>query len=195
MLFLLTGIQQSGKTRWLERLVAKLEDGGVRVAGMLAPGVWREHADGTREKLGIDNLLLPQHELIAFGRRADLAREEGLLDPESQSARAGLGWIFPDSALDAVNAHCASLEDRGIEGGFLVLDELGPLELERGGGLVEAVRLVDAGPTEAFPHVLAVVRESLIPAAQARFDDAWAGAVRVILPQDYSENEIISLYK
>ena len=195
MLFLLTGEKQTGKTRWLERVIEGLEQEGVCVAGVLAPGVWREFPDGTREKQGIDNLLLPHHTLIPFGRRADLARAEDGFARESQSARAGLGWIFPDSALDAVNAHCASLHDACVSGGFLVIDELGPLELLRDGGLIEAMRLLEAGSTTAFPHALAIVRESLLPAAHERFDEVWAGAVREIFPQDCSENEIISLYK
>ena len=73
MLFILTGDVQSGKTRWLERLVAELAADGVESRGVLAPGVWRLRADGddggprplgsgegAYEKLGIDNVLLPQ---------------------------------------------------------------------------------------------------------------------------------------
>ncbi|MFR8009703.1 MAG: hypothetical protein ACLU6D_10730, partial [Gordonibacter urolithinfaciens] len=75
MLFILTGGVQSGKTRWLERLVAELAADGVESRGVLAPGVWRPRADGddgglrppgsgegAYEKLGIDNVLLPQGE-------------------------------------------------------------------------------------------------------------------------------------
>ena len=60
MLFLLTGDVQIGKTRWLEGLVGQIEEAGVPVAGVLAPGVWREQGSGGFEKLGIDNLLLPE---------------------------------------------------------------------------------------------------------------------------------------
>ena len=38
MLFILTGDVQSGKTRWLERLVAELAADGVESRGVLAPG-------------------------------------------------------------------------------------------------------------------------------------------------------------
>ena len=65
MLFLLTGDVQIGKTRWLEGLIAALADVGVGAAGVVAPGQWvpstgpEADANGY-EKLGIDNLLLPE---------------------------------------------------------------------------------------------------------------------------------------
>ena len=101
MLFILTGDVQSGKTRWLERLVAELAADGVESRGVLAPGVWRPRADGddgglrppgsgegAYEKLGIDNVLLPQGERLRFARRRDLAERDGQLNPASQSAAA-----------------------------------------------------------------------------------------------------------
>lgn len=70
MLYLLTGQVQTGKTRWLQGLVSAYEARGVAVGGVLAPGVWREVTarDGAAsfEKLGIDNILLPEHETIPF---------------------------------------------------------------------------------------------------------------------------------
>ena len=95
MLFILTGDVQSGKTRWLERLVAELAADGVESRGVLAPGVWRPRADGddggprplgsgegAYEKLGIDNVLLPQGERLRFGdtRGISRARERALRD-------------------------------------------------------------------------------------------------------------------
>ena len=100
MLFLLTGEVQIGKTRWLESLVTELADRGVPCAGVLAPGRWvpseGEHADENGyEKLGIDNVLLPDGERISFARRGDLARADGTFDEESQAAKAELAWRCP----------------------------------------------------------------------------------------------------
>ena len=118
MLFILTGDVQSGKTRWLERLVAELAADGVESRGVLAPGVWRPRADGddgglrppgsgegAYEKLGIDNVLLPQGERLRFARRRDLAERDGQLNPASQSAAAQLAWEIPGESLARVNAH------------------------------------------------------------------------------------------
>lgn len=224
MLFVLTGEIQTGKTRWLERLTGRLAAEGVRCAGVLAPGVWRprdpaeglsagECAVGSREggafeKRGIDNVLIPSGERVAFARRADLAQRDGALDPGSQAVRAGLGWAIDDGAIARVNAHFAELArdaaasgelegaPRGLAdacGGscgqgrpcraLLVVDELGRLELMRGEGLTQAMALLDRGPTRAFPHALVVVRAALLPLARERFEPVW-GIVRVIEPND-----------
>lgn len=210
MLFMLTGEVQTGKTRWLERLVSMLSDDGVPCSGVTAPGIWcrRGPAEGDFEKLGIENVLLPEGERVPFARRRDLAEAEGSFDPASQSASAQLGWEISDSAIECVNAHFATLstaaafsiaqggsisfpkESRtdvscetsvvGDTGGLLVVDEMGRLELMRGGGLTEAVALVEAGPTPLFPHALIVVRADLVACAEERFGPRWGECVRIL---------------
>lgn len=222
MLFVLTGGIQTGKTRWLGRLVEGLEADGVRCAGVVAPGVWRERRRGAElsagelavgsraeseyEKLGIDNVLLPGGERVPFARRVDLACQAGAYDSRSQSARAGLGWAIDDAAIARVNDHFRELaaeagtEIEAAEAGagaadpspadacqhaasLLIVDELGRLELMRGEGLVEAMALLDRGPTRAFPHALVVVREDLLPLARERLAPVW-GAPVPIHPDD-----------
>lgn len=228
MLFVLTGGIQTGKTRWLGCLAEGLGAQGVRCAGVVAPGVWRERRSGTPlsagelavgsragseyEKLGIDNVLLPGGERVPFARRVDLACQAGAYDSRSQSARAGLGWAIDDSAIERVNAHFRELiaeagatgsgaaEPAGDPGSgagsaslragacsrdaaLLIVDELGRLELMRGEGLVEAMTLLDRGPSGAFPHALVVVREDLLPLARKRLEPAW-GAPEPIRPDD-----------
>lgn len=114
MLLILTGDIQIGKTRWLARAVKRLQAGGVGVDGVLAPGVWQRHEDGSFEKRGIDNVLLPEGRRVPFARRADLARAAGAFDAGAQAARAGLGWHISDEAIAQVNAHFDRLmEDAG----------------------------------------------------------------------------------
>lgn len=62
-----------------------------------------------------------------------------------------------------------------------MVDELGRLELERDGGLTSATALLERGPSAGFAHALAVVRDWLRPAAEARFAAAWGGA-RAVAP-------------
>ena len=173
MLFLLTGEVQIGKTRWLESLVTELGAFGVPCAGVLAPGQWvpsmgpRADANGF-EKLGIDNVLLPGGERIPFARRGDLARADGTFNEESQAAKAELAWHIDDAAIARVNAHFDELAvasschpERSAEGaeskdasrapGLLIVDELGRLEIWRGGGLTSAMALLAQGPTAVFP--------------------------------------------
>ena len=187
MLFLLTGDVQIGKTRWLERLLADLQRKGVTPYGVLAPGVWvpsdapEANAQGF-EKLGIDNVLLPQNERLRFANRIDLAKRDGTYDENAQAGRMGLGWHISDEAIEHVNAHLASIpklfdEEKGQ--GLLVIDELGRLELHKGEGLVEAMRLLDEGPRPGLDNAVLIVRETLVDEAEARYAEAWDGACRI----------------
>lgn len=209
MLFILTGDIQTGKTRWLERLVGELAEAGVQVEGVLAPGVWRERADGEPgerfEKLGIENVLLPGGERLAFARRRDLAQAEGTFDATSQSARAQLGWEISDDAIAQVNRHFARLRElrlqeaaarQAAEGAapaprLTVVDELGRLELLRGAGLSEALALLADGPSHARDHALAVVRADLAPLAEEQLAPAWGTPAR-ILPNDAARALVLS---
>ena len=198
MLFLLTGEVQIGKTRWLESLVAELGAFGVPCAGVLAPGQWvpstGPHADANGfEKLGIDNVLLPSGERIPFARRGDLARADGTFDEESQAAKAELAWHIDDAAIDRVNAHFNEIATHASAAapGLLIVDELGRLEIWRGGGLTSAMALLAQGPTTTFPHALAVVRDYLLDDAEALFAEAWPDRCR-ISPDDTGRAVILS---
>ncbi|MDD7369684.1 MAG: hypothetical protein SOW20_05555 [Berryella intestinalis] len=191
VLFVLTGNIQIGKTRWIERLIRDLDDAGIPAYGVVAPGMWRsirasaslQGDPGALEKVGIDNVLLPERQRVTFALRRDVAVRCGALDPQSQAERAGLGWSIDDGALARVNAHFSGLSLRPpTVPGLLVVDELGRLELECGEGLVEAVRLLDSGATASFPHALVVVREDLLPRALSRLDAGTWGGVRVVGP-------------
>ena len=121
MLFLLTGDVQIGKTRWLENLCSSLQAAGTCVAGVVAPGQWVPRPEGQPggkygfdgagrfEKLGIDNVLLPQGERIGFARRRDLAAKSKAFTEGTQAKAAKLGWGISDTAIAQVNAHFATL--------------------------------------------------------------------------------------
>ena len=186
MLFILTGDIQIGKTRWLKSTCRKLAADGIPCAGVVAPGVWvpSEHGDANGfEKLGIDNLLLPQGERIPFARRRDLAQAEGMFDSNSQSVQ--------------VNAHFDLIAARTHHNGrqsLLVVDELGRLELIRNQGLTSALALLDEGPSPAFPHALIVVRDVLVDLARERFAPAW-GDPALISPTQAAEEAIRRAFK
>ena len=180
MLFLLTGDIQTGKTRWLIRLVAALEAEGVAVEGVVAPGIWRSGPEGGFEKLGIENVLLPGNERLTFAMRGDL-----VADGEPGSAAAKPGWVFSDEAIDEVNRHFAGLHEAraanpGTGSRMLVVDEVGWLELDRGEGLIEAVALLEKGPQGEREHALVVVRPSLADRVEERFGPAWGETARIL---------------
>ena len=208
MLFLLTGDVQIGKTRWLENLCARLQAAGTCVAGVVAPGQWvprpegqpggKHGFDGTGrfEKLGIDNVLLPQGTRIEFARRRDLAAKSKAFTEGTQAKAAKLGWAISDTAIAQVNAHFATLakqaanETKLAPHAMLVVDELGRLELLRSCGLTNALAILDAGPTPQFPHAIAVVRETLLDEARRRFEPRW-GKATVIGPDDAARNLVL----
>lgn len=208
MLFLLTGDVQIGKTRWLEDLCASLQAAGTCVAGVVAPGQWVPRPEGQPggkhgfdgagrfEKLGIDNVLLPQGERIGFARRRDLAAGGKAFAEGVQAKAAKLGWAISDTAIAQVNAHFAMLakqaanETRLAPRAVLVVDELGRLELLHGCGLTNALAILDAGPTPQFPHAIAVVRETLLDEARRRFEPRW-GKATVIGPDDAARNLVL----
>lgn len=208
MLFLLTGDVQIGKTRWLESLCASLQAAGTCVAGVVAPGQWVPRPEGQPggkhgfdgagrfEKLGIDNVLLPQGTRIEFARRRDLAAKSKAFTEGTQAKAAKLGWAISDTAIAQVNAHFAALakqaanETRLAPHAVLVVDELGRLELLRGCGLTNALAILDAGPTPQFPHAIAVVRETLLDEARRRFEPRW-GKATVIGPDDAARNLVL----
>lgn len=201
MLFILSGQIQTGKTRWLESLVSELHDAGVESYGVLAPGVWREGVgeDGepSFEKLGIDNKLLPSGRIVPLARRRDLAKAQGVFDENSQSAKASLGWEMSDDALAEVNEHFRNLAAGSSEEmrdrGLFVIDELGPLELLRGGGLIEALSLLESGPNARWGHALVVVRESLVGLALERFSHSWP-EVEVVAPGEEAKSKVVRLF-
>lgn len=208
MLFLLTGDVQIGKTRWLEDLCASLQAAGTCVAGVVAPGQWVPRPEGQPggkhgfdgagrfEKLGIDNVLLPQGERIEFARRRDLAAGGQSVRGRGAGEGGELGWAISDTAIAQVNAHFATLakqaanETRLAPHAMLVVDELGRLELLRGCGLTNALAILDAGPTPQFPHAIAVVRETLLDEARRRFEPRW-GKATVIGPDDAARNLVL----
>lgn len=64
---------------------------------------------GRFEKLGIDNVLLPQGERIGFARRRDLAAGSKAFEEGAQAKAAKLGWAISDTAIAQVNANFAML--------------------------------------------------------------------------------------
>ena len=103
MLSLLTGEIQPGQTRWLRGLIDELQERGVPLEGVLAPGVWKPNPDKPNgfEKLGIDNVMLPGGETVPFARRRDLAPDEtSKMELQGMPADMKLVWAFSDEAIE-----------------------------------------------------------------------------------------------
>lgn len=201
MLFVLSGNVQTGKTRWLSQLVNHLENKGITVYGVTAPGIWEKQADSATgevsfEKLGIENVLLPQNEGILFALRRDIAQNMGRFDQHSQSTSAQMLWEIQEDAIACVNRHFEALaadmnRDTCIEPslGILVVDEFGQLELVRNQGLRAAIELVENGPNSLYQHALIVVRQRLCDIAIDRFSVAWS-EITLIAPDAFGQKQV-----
>jgi len=149
---LVTGGRGSGKSRWCERLSGAARQRGWSVSGVVSPATF-----DAGHKTGIDIVDL------STGERRRLAE-----------ARRGYGdgvtterWRFDEAALrwgsDVLR------QARTEMGQLLIVDELGPLELQREAGLVGGLEAVDQ-----LTHGVAcvVVRPSLLATALRRWPDA-----------------------
>lgn len=143
-LYFLTGPVHSGKTSLLDSLGREAERSSVRFQGYLSPAVWEEG-----KHIGYDLLTLPERLLFPFLRKGGLPNRPSAgpyyLDPEAL-----------DAALGLIRA--------GAAAPLLIVDEIGPLELE-GKGVWPALEEVFARPPE---KMLLTIRDSLIDPFRVR---------------------------
>ncbi len=152
----LVGPPGCGKTTVCGQVADLARGRGLRVGGILSTGVPADPS-GRRERLVVD---------LSTGRSRPLARRP----PVNEGAGR---WHLDEAAL----AWGAEAARRGAAGAdVLIVDELGPLELDEGRGWAECVGLLrDAACTLA----VAVVREECLPALRNRLGPA-AGALEVV---------------
>ena len=143
MLILLTGPQHAGKTTACWRALPSLRAAGVRFAGFVSPPLLNENG----AKTGIEMVDLTTGARQTFarvvkpGERADVGRY--------RMVPSATGW-----ARDVLSAALLANAD------WLVVDEIGPLELRNGGGFAFALAAL-ADPLRV-PNAIVIVRDSLV---------------------------------
>jgi nucleoside-triphosphatase THEP1 len=149
MVLALSGPVHGGKTTFLERAWPRWAAGGLACAGFLSPAVTDESGETGYDLIEIPSL-----------RRRPYLRRGG-----AGTVRTG-PYVFVAGALERAGR---ILREAG-PADILIIDEVGPLELE-GGGLWPALRDAVRRPAGA---VLVVVRESIA--------DGLAAAIAPIVP-------------
>ena len=142
---LVSGPKPSGKTTLVETVIATLAGRELRIAGILAQGLWR---DGLRAGFDLINL--------ASGQRVPLARRRN--DPHSQHGRI---FDFFESGFRAG----AEALDTCRRANLVVVDEIGRLEA-RGEGWASRLREL---LTLEGPLLILVARLDCIPRIRDRF--------------------------
>lgn len=151
-LFLITGDSGAGKTTWCQARAASAWAAGWHVGGLLSPPVI---VDG--QKLAIDLVDMSTDEQ----RRLAQLRQSAV-DPADFATKK---WLFDPAVLAWGNDVLRQITAVDL----LIIDELGPLEFERGHGLQAAFGLIEAG---LYRLAGVVIRPSLLAQAQQR----WPGA-------------------
>lgn len=149
---IVTGARGSGKSRWCERLVAAATARGRRVAGVLSPAVFE---DGHKVAIDLVDLTSGTRRRLAAPRRGEgegETTERWRFDPET------VAWGNEVLRRTAGEPHYV-----------LVVDELGPLEFQRGAGLLAGLEALD---DRRGGVAIVVVRPSLLTHATERWPDA-----------------------
>lgn len=147
----LVGPPGCGKTTICGQVADLARGRGLRVGGILSPGVPGDPS-GRRERLVVD---------LSSGASRVLGRR--------RPVNAGAGrWSLDEAAL----AWGGEMARRGAAGAdVLIVDEVGPLELDEGRGWAGCVGLLREA---VCPLAVVVVREACLPALRDRLGAAAA---------------------
>ncbi|MGZ6346570.1 MAG: nucleoside-triphosphatase [Anaerolineales bacterium] len=159
-LILITGPSGSGKTCWCLELVKLSRASGYVPAGLVSPAVFKDNL-----KVGIDLLNLV----------SDEQRHLALQRSENPGDHFPAHWSLNPEVLEWGNGILGQLTSCNL----LILDELGPLELDRGGGLTNGIELV---ARRGYRLACVVIRPSLVGTAWT----LWPWAEIYHIPYDFS---------
>jgi nucleoside-triphosphatase THEP1 len=145
-LVFITGPSGSGKTAFCTKLASLAGEAGLSVGGILCPAVFEGG-----QKVGIEQLDISSGEQQRLGVRSKGAGKNTI----------GC-WHMDEVVIARGNQAIAGLGNEDV----IIIDELGPLELEDGYGYQQALYLLDK---ERYRTAFVVVRPALLPLTQLRW--------------------------
>lgn len=165
-IYIITGEIDTGKTSLCLAAADFYRKVGWQISGITSIGIF--HGD---KKIGYDaqNLKTLERRLLAVLRRSDAP----LSGPETKR------WIFDKDAVQ----WCNEVLSQSSSADLLIVDEIGPLEFERGDGFIDGIKALDRG---LFRLGLVVVRNTLLEMAQKR----WPAAenLNISTPEDIDKH-------
>lgn len=144
-LWIISGEIGQGKTRWCEHLIQLAREAAWQVSGVLSPGIFQ---NGYKVAIEALDLRSGERRLLARRRQAD---EAGLIHTRE--------WQFKTDTVEWGN----TLFQQAVPCDLLVVDEVGPLELEQGRGWSAALPAIES---RAYRLALVVIRPTLLSVAE-----------------------------
>jgi nucleoside-triphosphatase THEP1 len=149
-LFILSGPREIGKTTFLKMLIDQTRHLNIQTAGVLSPAL-----NENGQKIGIDLIELRTGNIKHLATLRQMESEGVLTDR----------WAFSKEVMDWGNQVLA----RSIPCQLLIVDELGPIELERGQGWQNGITALSSNQ---FQAAVVVIRPELIEKALALWPQA-----------------------
>lgn len=157
-LYLLTAPSGAGKTTFCSAFVEKARLAGWDVAGILSPPVFE---NGIKTGILAHNLRTRETRPLAIASHLPSTSSHALSTFQLELGQ----WLFDSSAISWGNEILAA----ALPCDLFIVDELGPLELVRGEGWINALSALQQ-PT--YKIGIAVIRPTLLETAQALFPQA-----------------------
>jgi nucleoside-triphosphatase THEP1 len=150
----LSGISGSGKTHLCHQIHQQLSEQGVDVAGIICPPFFE---NGIKIRIMVRNLRS--------------GREKILAGIEKKNSVVNTGkWYFSDEGWE----HGLTAMQQALPCDVLIIDEIGPIEIQRSGGWSHAFDLLRG---DQYRKALVTIRPELLD----RFSELVGGAAPVIV--------------
>jgi nucleoside-triphosphatase THEP1 len=149
-IWIITGVQETGKSRFCSHLIEKAREKRLKTAGVLSPPVY---INGVKTAIEVEDLRYGEKKTLAWKRKD----EQGSV----QTKR----WTFDADSLEWGNTLLAHATPCDV----LIVDELGLLEFERGAGWQNGLSAIQSGD---YQVAVVVVRPHLVDQALQVFRNA-----------------------
>ena len=150
-LIIISGPKNAGKTKVCLRLIEMLQDQSVPVSGLVSPGLYR---DGRKTGILVRD--------IACGDEMQLAVYEPGWDPQVPERE----WRFNMEAVIWGNKRLKTIKNAP----FLLIDEMGFLEMEQNRGWTAGLDLLDS---KDYHRAVVVIRPDLLEAVRLRWQPTY----------------------
>jgi len=151
-LWILTGDRNSGKTYRCSELVSYLKETNLSIGGILCPPVFH---DNQKVAIKIVDIQTEQSRLLGCTSTS-----------ETCTIHVGNWWLDPE-----VITWGNQIIHKATNSDILLIDEIGPLELEFDKGLTAAIHVLDK---EKYNRAVVVIRPELLSIALNRWHQAIA---------------------